>query len=177
MLFVALWNLLCTIRYDTRCYFNACSKADMSQLNRLHGNQQLNSGNRKTEHCWPYILANEIKLKNKHFVYMCVYMNLLYVFFMFFLTVCVVAFFQWHFIDLFSCIAASLFSKLTYLLTYLVCCSSNFLSCSLLALHSSFWLLLFWSSVLWRRWLGCRKGIRPIKKLSGGVLVWLSVWS
>ena len=32
-------------------------------------------------------------------------------------------------------------------------------------------------SVLWRCWLGGRKGIRPVKKLSGGVLVWLSVWS
>jgi len=26
-------------------------------------------------------------------------------------------------------------------------------------------------------WLGGRKGIRPVKKLSGGVLAWLSVWS
>ena len=26
-----------TIRYDTRCYFNARSKADMSQLNLPHG--------------------------------------------------------------------------------------------------------------------------------------------
>jgi len=32
-------------------------------------------------------------------------------------------------------------------------------------------------SVLWRCWLGGRKGIRPVKKQSGGVLVWLSVWS
>ena len=31
--------------------------------------------------------------------------------------------------------------------------------------------------VLWRCWLGSRKGIRPVKKLSGGVLAWLSVWS
>ena len=31
-------------------------------------------------------------------------------------------------------------------------------------------------SVLWRCWLGGRKGIWT-KKLSGGVLVWLSVWS
>ena len=31
-------------------------------------------------------------------------------------------------------------------------------------------------SVLWRHWLGGRKGIRPEKKLSGGVLAWLSVW-
>ena len=34
-----------------------------------------------------------------------------------------------------------------------------------------------WPSVLWRCWLGGRKGIRPVKKLSGGVLAWLSVWS
>ena len=33
------------------------------------------------------------------------------------LTVCVAVFFQWHFIDLVSWIAASLFNKLTYLLT------------------------------------------------------------
>jgi len=26
-------------------------------------------------------------------------------------------------------------------------------------------------------WLGGRKGIQPVKKLSGGVLAWLSVWS
>ena len=32
-------------------------------------------------------------------------------------------------------------------------------------------------SVLWRCWLGGSKGIRPVKKLSGGVLAWLSVWS
>ena len=32
-------------------------------------------------------------------------------------------------------------------------------------------------SVLWHCWLGGRKGIWPVKKLSGGVLVWLSVWS
>ena len=31
-------------------------------------------------------------------------------------------------------------------------------------------------SVLWHYWLGGRKGIRPVKKLSGGVLAWLSVW-
>ena len=33
------------------------------------------------------------------------------------------------------------------------------------------------TSVLWRCWLGGRKGIWPVKKLSGGVLAWLSVWS
>ena len=32
-------------------------------------------------------------------------------------------------------------------------------------------------SVPWRCWLGGRKGIRSVKKLSGGVLAWLSVWS
>ena len=32
--------------------------------------------------------------------------------------------------------------------------------------------------MLWRCWLGGRKGIRPVKNIkSGGVLVWLSVWS
>ena len=31
--------------------------------------------------------------------------------------------------------------------------------------------------VLWRCWLGGRKGIRPAKKMSGGVLAWLSVCS
>ena len=32
-------------------------------------------------------------------------------------------------------------------------------------------------TVLWRCWLGGRKGIWFVKKLSGGVLAWLSVWS
>ena len=31
--------------------------------------------------------------------------------------------------------------------------------------------------MLWRCWLGSRKGIQSVKKLSGGVLAWLSVWS
>ena len=31
--------------------------------------------------------------------------------------------------------------------------------------------------MLWHCWLGGRKGIRPVKKLRGRVLVWLSVWS
>ena len=37
--------------------------------------------------------------------------------------------------------------------------------------------VLWFPSVLWRCWLGGRKGIRPVKKLSGGVQVWLSVLS
>jgi len=35
----------------------------------------------------------------------------------------------------------------------------------------------FVPSVLWCCWLGGRKGIQSVKKLSGGMLVWLSVWS
>jgi len=35
------------IRYDTRCYFNVRSKADMSEIDLLHGNQQLKSGEQK----------------------------------------------------------------------------------------------------------------------------------
>ena len=38
-------------------------------------------------------------------------------------------------------------------------------------------LLLYRRAVLWRCWLGGRKGIRSVKKLSGGVLAWLSDWS
>ena len=37
--------------------------------------------------------------------------------------------------------------------------------------------IVFLPSVLWRCWLGGRKGIRPVKILSDGVLAWLSVWS
>ena len=44
---------------------------------------------------------------------------------------------------------------------------------SLLCISST----VLYPSVLWRCWLGGRKGIWPVKKLSGGVLVWLSVWS
>ena len=32
-------------------------------------------------------------------------------------------------------------------------------------------------SVLWRCWLGGRKSIGTVKKLSGGVMAWLSVWN
>ena len=35
----------------------------------------------------------------------------------------------------------------------------------------------WWPSVLWHCWLGGRKGIQPVKKLSGGMLAWLSVWN
>jgi len=36
------------------------------------------------------------------------------------------------------------------------------------------YLLVCLSSVLWRCWLGSRKGIQPVENLSGGVLAWLS---
>ena len=43
--------------------------------------------------------------------------------------------------------------------------------------NSVFFFFLAVPSVLWRCWLGGRKGIRSVKKLSSGVLAWLSVWS
>jgi len=46
--------------------------------------------------------------------------------------------------------------------------------CLSLTSYYTKWLL---PSVLRHCWLGGRKGIRPVKKLSGGVLAWLSVWS
>ena len=53
--------------------------------------------------------------------------------------------------------------------------------CRLLVLRlCSFAELYVWHcvpSVLWCCWLSGRKGIRPVKKLSGGVLAWLSDWS
>jgi len=36
---------------------------------------------------------------------------------------------------------------------------------------------IFLPSVLRHCWLGGRKGVRPVKKLSSEVLAWLSVWS
>ena len=54
--------------------------------------------------------------------------------------------------------------------------SSGWLMLKYLSILSST-ALTFSPSVLWRCWLGGRKGIRPVKHLSGGVLVWLSVWS
>ena len=69
------------------------------------------------------------------------------------------------------------------------------ISMLLISNHNSFWVLCdkiasvysTWKmfifqhyispSVLWHCWLGGRKGIRPVKKLSGVVPAWLSVWS
>ena len=46
---------------------------------------------------------------------------------------------------------------------------------SILCFYFLFFIL---PSVLWRCWLGGRKGIRPVKNIkSGGVLVWLFVWN
>ena len=44
--------------------------------------------------------------------------------------------------------------------------------------HQAFFAILYFSALsLWRCWLGGRKGIRPVKNLSGGMLACLSVWS
>jgi len=45
------------------------------------------------------------------------------------------------------------------------------------ALYNLYYIILMNPSVLWRCWLGGRKGIRPVKKPGGGVLAWLSAWS
>ena len=62
-----------------------------------------------------------------------------------------------------------------------MCCVYSVSSPSLLTAHKLYWIEVLQSvhlpSVLWRCWLGGRKGIRPVKTLSGGVLAWLSVWS
>ena len=49
--------------------------------------------------------------------------------------------------------------------------------CHSLCIYSMENCFTFSPSVLWRCWLGGRKGIRPVKTWSGGVLAWLSVWS
>ena len=82
----------------------------------------------------------------------------------------------------------SLCSRLSHLSVHMyarlcMCASrlrNSWLACSLLVVFCSklFCHFIEWyTSVLWRCWLGGRKGIRPLKKLSGGVLAWLSVWS
>jgi len=53
----------------------------------------------------------------------------------FYSLLCVVVFYLWHFIDLFSCIAASLFNKLTYLLTLMTAHDDD--TSSTLACHPS----------------------------------------
>ena len=47
----------------------------------------------------------------------------------------------------------------------------------MIAEDNSLWQNITLPSVLWHCWLGGRKGIRPVKKLSGGVLAWLFAWS
>jgi len=51
------------------------------------------------------------------------------------------------------------------------------MNCKFIVFSLSELIVLSVPSVLWRCWLGGRKGIRPVKKLSGGVLAWLSTWS
>ena len=43
--------------------------------------------------------------------------------------------------------------------------------------HSFGWILSTWFAFSALTLLGSRKGIRPVKKQSGGMLLWLSVWS
>ena len=64
------------------------------------------------------------------------------------------------------------------------CCITDSGSCSAgcgssicLFLCPCVWACYVMPSVLWCCWLGGRKGIRPVKKLSGGVPAWLYVWS
>ena len=55
------------IRYDTRCYFNVRSKANMNQLNLPHGNRQLKSV-KKTEKLKVenrYAIRNNSKQRNE----------------------------------------------------------------------------------------------------------------
>jgi len=62
--------------------------------------------------------------------------------------------------------------------TLLVNCENFKASPSLFMFIYSFpSMFIYVPSVLWRCWLGGRKGIRPVKKLSGEVLAWLSAWS
>jgi len=67
------------------------------------------------------------------------FMFLMFLFYVGLLIVCVVVFYQWHFIDLFSCIAANLFNKLTYLLPI---CIINYVHRKIL-LGNVQWLALF----------------------------------
>jgi len=60
-----------------------------------------------------------------------------------------------------------LFIYLFFLLLYLDVC----------VLYITDVLTPYTSSVLWHCWLGGRKSVWPVKKLSNGMLVWLSVWS
>ena len=48
-------------RYDTRCYFNVRSKADMSQLNLPHENRQLKSAKQKNQKVKTNMLRSNTK--------------------------------------------------------------------------------------------------------------------
>ena len=75
-----------------------------------------------------------------------------------------------------SCDTPSWLSALTNLhLQQVALCLLCWLPCIICFLLHLCYLHYFRYSVLWRCWLGGRKGIRPVK-MSGGVLAWLSVW-
>ena len=80
--------------------------------------------------------------------------------------------FLWGWINSASWDGLNLLFRVTFMLAFYNCnqvilpvkfCTCTVICCS--------------PSVLWRCWLGGRKGIRPVKNLSGVVLAWLSVWS
>jgi len=53
----------------------------------------------------------------------------------------------------------------------------RFLMLALYIYNSLLVYIVYLPSVLWRCWLGGKKGIRPVIKLTGGMLAWLSDWS
>jgi len=73
----------------------------------------------------------------------------------------------------------NLFWRGRYWLHTVCLCVSVCLSASLAVSHclKKLWTHNLSPSVFWRCWLGGRKGIWPVKKLTGGELAWLSVWS
>ena len=60
------FSLFSATRYDTRCYFNVRSKADMSQLNLPHGTKKCT--NRKTKKVKTDMLRSSVKIWGIHVV-------------------------------------------------------------------------------------------------------------
>ena len=71
--------------------------------------------------------------------------------------------------------SAAVYEPSTLCCVWCKCCNSHCGFCLSCLLWISFPVV--WPSVLWRCWLGGRKGIRPVKNLSDVVLAWLSVWN
>ena len=77
----------------------------------------LNSTQTQTQTLYDYMIMYVGLFGHSAVVFLCflMFFRVLCVFYWLFVWLC---FFRWHFIDLFSCITASLFNKLSYLLTY-----------------------------------------------------------